>query len=84
LSNGELAAKLTPDNGQIVIQPGYENIVSIEIDYANHTPIIKIMENNKEVLMLLQLTSKQLLDINVYDNLVVKELDGNQFGTFNG
>jgi hypothetical protein len=25
-----------------------------------------------------------LLDINVYDNLVVKELDGNQFGTFNG
>ena len=84
LSNGNLAAKLTPDNGQIKIQPGYENIVSIEVDYANHTPIIKIIENNKDVLMLLQLTSKQLLDIKVYDNLVVKDLDGNQFGTFNG
>jgi hypothetical protein len=58
-----------------VIEPGYENIVSIELDYVNHIPVIKIVENNKEVLMLLQLTSESLVDINVYDNLVVKDLD---------
>jgi len=83
LSNWDLAAKVVPENGQIVIEHGYENKVSIEVDYANHIPLIKILENKTTVLMLLQLTSENLVDIDVYENLVVKDLEWNQFGTFN-
>ena len=84
LTNGNLAAKVNPANWKISIEPWYENTVSIEVDYANHTPIIKVLENKQDVLMLLQYTSDSLIDINVYENLMIKELDGTQFGAFNG
>ena len=79
-----MAAKINPDNGKISIEPWYNNIVSISVDYANHAPIVKVTENNQNVLMMLQFTSESLVDLNVYGNLLLKDLDWNQFGTFNG
>ncbi|MCF7835432.1 phage tail protein, partial [Candidatus Gracilibacteria bacterium] len=44
LANGDLIAKVNPQNGKIQIQSGYQNNISIKVDFTSHIPIIKIID----------------------------------------
>jgi len=82
VQNGGLAVKINPKNWKIDILDGYENLVNIELDYSMKMPMIKISENNWNILFWVLMNSKEL--VNIDTELDVRELKWDIFGDFNG
>ncbi len=83
LESGELAAKVNPNNWKISIVDWFENVVNIQLDYSNKTPMIKVSENNGNILFLLSLPAEELINVSS-TSLEIQDLDWDIFGDFNG
>lgn len=82
LANWDLAVNVNPKNGKLKIVDWFENLVKIELDYSMKTPMIKVSENNWNILFWLSLSSEELIKIST--DLDLKDLKWDVFGKFNG
>jgi len=78
LPNGELAVKINPNNGKIYSLNWFENQVKVELDYSSKSPNIKITQNNGNILFVISLPVKELVEIKS-DILEVQELHWDNF-----
>ncbi len=83
-TSGDIVAKINPESGKITITPGFENNISIKLDYSPKIPVIKVMEWNKTLFWVI-FSGKELVSLNVnWNNASVVPLENEWFGEFNG
>ena len=82
--NGDMVAKINPNNWKITITPGFENTISIRLDYSPKIPVVKVMEWNN-VLFWVIFSSEELVgQPSVSSNVSIEPLDNEMFGEFYG
>ncbi len=81
LPNGELAVKINPNNGKIEIVDWYQNQVDINLDYSMKTPTVRITEVNWDLLFMINLPPKKVIEISTQD-LEIKDLNKDIFWDF--
>ena len=82
--SGDIVAKINPENWKITILPGFENIITIKLDYSPGVPIIKVMEWNNALFWVIY-SSRELVSLNAnWNGVSVHPLDNESFGEFNG
>lgn len=82
--NGDMVAKINPNNWKITITPGFENTISIKLDYSPKAPVVKVMEWNN-VLFWIIFSSEELVgQPSVSSSISIEQLDNEMFGEFYG
>ena len=78
----DMVAKINPTNGKITITPGFENTVSIRLDYSPKIPVVKVMQGGR-VLFRIIYSSEELINLNVSSSDVsIENLNNELFGEF--
>lgn len=80
--SGDMVAKINPENWKITITPGFENIITIKLDYSPKIPVVKVMEWNKTLFWVI-FSSTELVNLDLYSNwLSIEPLEDEWFGDF--
>ena len=80
--SGDVVAKINPNNWKITVMPGFQNTISIKLDYSPKIPVVKVMEWNK-VLFRVIFSSENLVELSTSsNNVTIEALNNELYGEF--
>ena len=82
--NGDMVAKINPNNWKITITPGFENTISIKLDYSPKTPVVKVMEWDNVLFWVIFSSETLVGQPSVSSSVSIEQLDNEMFGEFYG